>query len=396
MPINPMTTHKVTHATDGDNTATISRSYADSSQPLVSVLVKCYNEESKLARCLRSLLDAAGELRNRAGQECEIVVVDSLSTDGSVAVAQGFPVRLVQLVEPVDRRCGAVAQLGYQFARGTFLLVIDGDMELCPGFLPAALAALAAEPRLAGVGGQLIECSDGMEFRERQLRGETRIAAGAVSLITGCALYRAAAIRDLGYLTDRNLHCYEEFELGLRLVTRGWHLRMLDLDCVRHHGHRAGAVRLLVNRWNSRFMHGHGELLRTLWRRPRRAVWPIVHRCRMGMLASAWWLGLAGLAVLAGLVGGTATLAVLVVWAIAPVLGFGLRKRNLRRAGYAFLVWQVAGAAMLAGLCLRRVPPTRPIVARLIGEPDPMVQPAAVSPPSATGASCAPLWANSQ
>jgi hypothetical protein len=40
-------------------------------------------------------------------------------------------------------------------------------MEVLPDFLPAALAALAADPRLGAVGGRLIEMSDALEFQER-------------------------------------------------------------------------------------------------------------------------------------------------------------------------------------------------------------------------------------
>ena len=38
----------------------------------------------------------------------------------------------------VCRSCGVGAQLGYAISRGDFVYVLDGDMQLLPGFLSAA------------------------------------------------------------------------------------------------------------------------------------------------------------------------------------------------------------------------------------------------------------------
>src|SRR5271168_4071963 len=133
-------------------------------RPLISVIVKCYNEERNIGRCLTSILAATGAYRT------EVVVADAKSADRSAEIAGSFPVRVVQFENPADRNCGATAQLGWQFASGDFVLLVDGDMELMPSFLPAALAALEADPRLGGVGGRLLEMSEAIEFQERLRR----------------------------------------------------------------------------------------------------------------------------------------------------------------------------------------------------------------------------------
>jgi glycosyltransferase involved in cell wall biosynthesis len=319
----------------------------------LSVIVKCYNEAAKIDLCLRSIIAEASPFT------AEVILVDSLSTDRSVEVARAYPIRIVQLADPADRRCGAVAQLGYQLARGQFLLLIDGDMELLPGFLEAALTVLQQNERIAGVGGKLIETSTGMEFQERERRDKKGFRAGEVKRLGGCALYRRAAIDEVRYFMNRNLHCFEEFELGLRLRSHGWRMWMLDIGCVRHHGHSDSSLRLLVKRWRTRFFHGYGELLRNAWRRPYflEATAP----CRLAVAVIVWWATLVSLAIGAAF-SPWAGFALPMV-AILPWLALIARKRSISRAAYTFLVWQFAAASLIAGLLAQRVQPTEAIAA---------------------------------
>ncbi len=335
--------------------------------PLLSVVVKCLNEEANIARCLRSI---AAETACR-GYDAEVILADSISTDRSVEIALRFDVTIVQLADPADRRCGAAGHLGWQFARGRFLLLIDGDMELLAGFLPAAFAAMGEDGRLGAVGGGLIETSDGMEYRERQSRPDPSRRPGLVNHVTGCGLYRTAAVEDAGHFMDRNLHCFEEFELGLRLRAMGWRLRMLDTPCVRHHGHRDASVRLLVRRWRTGFLRGYGELLRGAWGRPylREALKP----CRLALATMAWWAAMLVLAAATAVSASTAALAatlavLLAAVAVLPFAALLARKRSLERAAYSWLMLQFSAAALLAGLFSPRVAPATPLPAKVVRE----------------------------
>ena len=60
--------------------------------PEVSVIVPARNEEGCLAGCLRSLV-------GQAGLAYEIIVVDDHSTDGTRAIAESFPVKLISVDE---------------------------------------------------------------------------------------------------------------------------------------------------------------------------------------------------------------------------------------------------------------------------------------------------------
>src|SRR5205814_2312422 len=91
---------------------------------LFNRLRNAFNEAAKIAACLRSVL-----AETDAGTT-EIIVADSLSEDETVAIASGFPVKVVQLKRIADRGCGSSGQLGFQYARGRRVLLLDGDMEL--------------------------------------------------------------------------------------------------------------------------------------------------------------------------------------------------------------------------------------------------------------------------
>jgi glycosyltransferase involved in cell wall biosynthesis len=81
----------------------------------VSVIIKAYNEEKNIQAAIESSLRAVAEVGG------EVILADSHSTDGTVALACAYPVRIVQLAHPGERSCGAGPQLGYQHARGDYV-----------------------------------------------------------------------------------------------------------------------------------------------------------------------------------------------------------------------------------------------------------------------------------
>jgi glycosyltransferase involved in cell wall biosynthesis len=327
----------------------------------VSVVIKALNEEQHIEAAIRSALNAVAAVGG------EVILADSGSQDRTVEIARSFPITVVQLANPAERRCGVGPQLGYQVARGEFVYILDGDMELDARLLPAALAAMAADPKLAGVGGLVEEESDAnFQFRGRRRRRAEGIARVSPWLDMG-GLYRAAALRQVGYFSDRNLHAYEEMELGLRLGAAGWTLQRLDARGVLHHGRTESSWALLGLRWRSHYLDGAGELLRaTLGRRYFfRAAWTQRHL----FAALLIWVGL-----LAGLfmwpvsrkpllitVIGTAALLLIRLW----------RTRSIADAFFGQVDWQVTSLAMVRGFLIRPRNPREPIGYRTIARPGP-------------------------
>jgi glycosyltransferase involved in cell wall biosynthesis len=102
--------------------------------PELSVIVPARNEEAGLADCLRTLV-------GQSGASYEIIVVDDDSTDGTRAIAEGFPVRVIAadpLPEGWSGKCNALWS-GAKVAQGQWLLFTDADTKHAPGSIATGL-----------------------------------------------------------------------------------------------------------------------------------------------------------------------------------------------------------------------------------------------------------------
>lgn len=309
----------------------------------VSVIIKALNEERRIASAIESALLAVAPFGG------EVILADSHSTDRTVDIAAGYPIKIARLANPEERCCGIGAQLGFQQAQGDFIYILDGDMTLRAKFLAAALSALEQDSSLAGVGGLVVEHSlDSLEYRGRQQRAPSNLKPGIVDRLDGGGLYRRSAVEAIGYLTNRNLHSYEEFELAVRLRAQGYRLCRLPLEAVDHFGHTIPAHKLLMRRWKSRYICGLGELLRSAWGAPYfPLIWRELGELHLYLLVMLWWISLAGCLLLP--VSALAKSGVFAVVAIAPWLLMILKKRSIIQASYSLASWNVHAAGLVRG-----------------------------------------------
>jgi glycosyltransferase involved in cell wall biosynthesis len=326
----------------------------------VSVILKTLNEEARIGPAIESVLAA---LEGIGG---EVIVADGGSRDRTLAVAANYPVRVVQLGPAIRPSCGIGPQLGFQYSREPFICLMDGDMLLDPDFLPEAFAYLEANPTVAGVTGHVEEMNQtSLEYvrRGRRISPENRI--GSIDRMNGGGLYRREAIDQVGYLSDRNLHGYEEFDLGVRLRARGWTLHRLDRSFVRHFGHALNAYALLVRRWRSGYLRGIGELLRAAFGKPR---WKqLVRELPELKLWAAIYVWLIAMVVLP-FVTATPSLGLGIdLGLIAGVVGLmSLRQRSVTLGFYAVVAWFFHAAALPLGFFQRREAPAAWIDSRLV------------------------------
>jgi glycosyltransferase involved in cell wall biosynthesis len=331
-------------------------------QPTVSVIIKALNEEQHIAAAIESALAAL------AGIDGEVVLADGGSTDRTVEIARRYPIVIVKLNRIEDRSCGSGAQLGFQYSRGQYLMLIDGDMRLRPGFLPAALETLQQNPDLAGVGGAVFEHGVvNEEYEQRNKRYDPDRRVGLVTRLNSSGLYRRAAIESISYLTDRNLHGAEEFDLGARLHAVGWTLAKIDRPLVDHHPHTGSAYRLLLRRVFSRNASAIGELLRAAI--GRRHFWFVVlkdRQCFLCLLVTCWWLAVA-LAMLA-LSGWSAVFGAGAILML-PFAAMSLRWRSARLGLYSVTAWNAFALCFWRGLLRRRTPPASWIESTVVQAP---------------------------
>lgn len=328
----------------------------------VSILIKALNEEARIADCL------AAAVREAQLVDGEVILVDSLSTDRTVEIARSYPIRIVQFSFSEDRGCGAAVQLGYQFAEGEYIYVLDGDMELQSGFIAKALAVLIEEPDVAGVGGKLLETHirNAMDMKRAETVGRVRERT-EVDALGGGALYRRDAIESVGYLAHRWLPAFEEAELGFRLRAAGWRLLRLPDAAVLHTGHAESSWKMMRRLWRNRRTHAAGMFLRSAfgkawWWRAVRDQWHVV-------LTSAIHLVASGVAILLGTnlldtAGKWLTLEFGVWMCLWLVLC--IKKRSLSLAWFSIINWHILTMAAWLGASRALADPTIPISAREI------------------------------
>ncbi len=323
----------------------------------VTIGIKALNEERHIARAIEAAL--AG-LEGLSG---EVILADSCSTDRTTEIASRYPIRVVQLANAAERRCGAGAQLAFQHARGDYFYMLDGDMVLDPDFVSAAKAFLDANPEVAAVGGRVREMNlDNAEFqiRAKALESDPNRRPGIVEWLDGGGLYRTRALREVGWFADRNLHGCEELELGARLRARGWKAARIDHDAVDHYGHQEESYKLLLRRFKSGYAASAGETLRAALGRPHLGI--ILRRLpqiRVSLIVTFWWLALVA-TLLSGL-----WIALVALLAL-PVAFLCWRRRSVRIGLFSLLSWNLGALAFWRGLFSPRVPPDQPLAALVL------------------------------
>ncbi len=86
----------------------------------ISIIIRCYNEEQHIGR----LLSGIGQ---QTCQSVEIIVVDSGSTDATLAIASRYPVKILS-IKPEEFSFGRALNLGCQAATGDYLVIASAHV----------------------------------------------------------------------------------------------------------------------------------------------------------------------------------------------------------------------------------------------------------------------------
>lgn len=204
----------------------------------ISVVVASRNESYYIEACLLSLL--------RQDVDCEIILIDNGSTDGTADIAERLGVR----VEDRGPERSAQRNHGARIARGEFLCFIDADM-VCPANMLAECLELMEDPQVAAV--VIPEESFGEGFWSRcKILERSCYPPGAC--IEAARFYRRAVFEELGGF-DENLTGLEDLDLHQRCRTK---FRTAHADTPIHHNE--GRIRFL-GQMRKKFYYGRKSSL---------------------------------------------------------------------------------------------------------------------------------------
>jgi glycosyltransferase involved in cell wall biosynthesis len=117
--------------------------------PTLSIIVPVFNRERLINRCLDSIL--AQDLTN-----CEVIVVDDRSNDGSVGVLKSYGDRIRLIVREDNGGVVLARNSGLERANGQWAAFVDSDDELVPDALLRIRHCLADLPH--EIVGALFRC----------------------------------------------------------------------------------------------------------------------------------------------------------------------------------------------------------------------------------------------
>ncbi len=224
----------------------------------LSVVLISKNQEWNIARLVESVLAATVSTASK-----EIVLVDSASTDRTVDIACSYPIKVLSLRPDQRLTSHRGRYVGYEQTSGDFVLFLDGDMELCPGWLQMALETFRNRPDVAVVAGPWIDlpkASQGHGASQMQ-KMQSEPGHDEVAMVGGAAIYRRSVLEKVGSFNP-GLYSDGEPELCVRIRHAGFRVVRLRHLIAYHYSDPPGRVSTLVGRWRRNLYLGMGQSLR--------------------------------------------------------------------------------------------------------------------------------------
>ena len=169
----------------------------------------------------------------------EVIVVDGASSDDSLELVAAHPIvsRVVQL--EANLGFGAACNRGIAAADADAVALVNTDVVLAPDWLERSLAALAEHREAAAVATKMVALDDAGRLddtgdflgrdgaaiqRGKRTRDDGRwdLPEEVWGACAGAALYRRAAVLDVGGFDERFFMYLEDVDLALRLRLAGW------------------------------------------------------------------------------------------------------------------------------------------------------------------------------
>lgn len=277
----------------------------------MTIVVVNYESWPDIVRLVDAMRDEP-ELRSGA---CEVVVVDNASTGPIPARLDILPAGVRLILRPDNGGFAVGVNAGWRAARSPWLLVLNPDVEVAPGFLGRILARLdhhdSRKDGPAGIVGFGLLNPDGSpqgsvgafpnlarSIREqfiprsrRKYQPAWRIRAGRVDWVTGaCMLVNAALMDDVGGMDEDFFLYHEEVAFSRVAQARGWRVEFDPTVTVIHRHplqNRAISPKMRVITRHSKLLYFRKHL-------PRRQFRTLAAVVRMESAMRGRWASLRG------------------------------------------------------------------------------------------------------
>lgn len=211
----------------------------------VSIVVVNYNGAGLLRDCL-------GSLEANCGSDVEVMLVDNGSTDGSLEIVSEFPwVNVVRSEKNLGFTGGN--NLGLAQTSGKYVLLLNNDTIVTPGFLQPLCEYLDRNPQVGIVQGKMVlprygntldVCGSfftslGLPYHYGYFKPDGpryRRSYPVFSAKGACLLFRREMIPQIGgFLFDEDFFCYyEEADFCHRAWLAGYEVHFVPSPPIQH------------------------------------------------------------------------------------------------------------------------------------------------------------------
>ncbi|MGB6295055.1 MAG: glycosyltransferase family 2 protein [Rivularia sp. (in: cyanobacteria)] len=253
----------------------------------IGVVVIGRNEGKRLKECLLSIID----------ESKTVVYVDSGSTDGSVELAVGLGVNVVELDLSIPFTAARARNAGFEYLlqmehEVEFVQFVDGDCLVVKGWFEKATNILNTKPDVVVVCGRRREEFPANSIYNRLCNIEWNTPVGEAKACGGDAIMRVSALKQVGGFNP-TLIAGEEPELCVRLRQAGGKIMRIDAEMTLHDAQ----IMHFKQWWKRSIRNGHayaegawlhGQPPEKHWVRESRRIWNWALILPLLAIASAW------------------------------------------------------------------------------------------------------------
>ncbi len=202
-------------------------------EPLVSIVMPCFNAEAHLERSIGSVLA-------QAFTHWELIAIDDGSRDGTLAQLQRFQDGRIRVIGQSNMGVSGARNTGLKQCTGDYIAFLDADDTWSPRFLQTMVCKLESAPDtvLAYCGWQNLGIEDnrGEPFVPPDYEGPGKTLA----LLQGCrwpihaSLTRRGAIECAGGF-ETSLRIGEDYLLWMEVAAQGPIVRVQEVLAFYHH-----------------------------------------------------------------------------------------------------------------------------------------------------------------
>jgi GT2 family glycosyltransferase len=270
----------------------------------LSIIIICWNDLKVIADCLESLF------RDNCGEECEVIVSDNGSADGSIEfIRRNYP-RVCVIENGANLGFSKGNNVGVRIAQGEYVLILNPDTIVHPGALQKWIEFAGQHPEAGAFGCRVLNPDGSYQSAPRPfptlwrewiaalyLRPLARLSEAFVSdSYTGwngdterqidwqsgcCVMFRGSLLKQLGGFDEHFFYHFEEVDLCRRVWNAGYPIVYTPAVTITHLGGQSVGrfpIRFAIERERGRYRYFHKHFGRVGAR-----------RCRYAALA---WFGL--------------------------------------------------------------------------------------------------------